>query len=90
MTESSYLEKSLNEFKQLTMLMFEKLEKRMNEWDKNMDERFNEQNKKLQTVMDTNLEHSFVLKHAGKLFWLIAASAVSVLMASLVQLFRLV
>jgi hypothetical protein len=53
MTESSYLEKSLNEFKQLTMSMFEKLERRMNEWDKNMDERFNEQNQEAPNRHDT-------------------------------------
>ena len=101
MTESSYLERSFNEFKDTAMKTFSKMEDRFGDFEKKIDEKFSDLNKdisqkfkeqdtKLETVMDISKEHSFIFKHIGKLFWLIVASAISVLAAALTQLSKLV
>lgn len=89
MNETAYLERMITDFRKASEKNWEEVKQNMDKLEKKIDERINDQEKDIRALTEDNVKFNFIFANAGKLFWLIIGTSVSVLGTTMLQLLQL-
>lgn len=74
-------------FGQQVMDFFRQMDVRLNQFEKKIEDKIEDQNEKILDIIKTNVEHGVFIRGASKMYWLLVAALVSMVTTGIITVF---